>query len=361
MTQFPRIMPGTPRLDASTFAVGHTAQGSHGFALADLADDAATGHPSQRVTIGRTTGATFHGFYTATDVVRFARVTVVAAWRSSGTPWVAGDGVRVELSATDGTATVSSSSTLIPPQFRPTPDTMQPAYPAATRVSSAAAHSVLFDIGALASVLDRTLLWRLTFVVTCDATAACEAVTLEELPRFVVDDALAAGIIPTHYQPRAIIDAGAQSFERLNVTTRWAYYNTPRTFHCGHPGETDPYVCTSTSYAPLGQDTDDGDARVWWVRPYILRGAAVTGCRALWTVRYRITGASSGDKGYVRLTTGAGSFVLTLADVSGSWTDAAAGTAYLSTVSTKDSLSFDAKVDAGTLSLSARQVWSYPA
>jgi len=360
VTQFPRIIPGTPRLDASTFAVGHTAQGSHGFALADLADDAAVGHPSQRITLPRTTGATFHGWYTATDVVRLARVTVVSAWRGAAGTWVAGDGVRVELSATDGTATVSSSSTLIPPQFRPTPDTMQPAYPASTRVSSAAAHSVVWDVGALAATLDRSLPWRFTFTVTCDATAVCEAVTVEELPRWIVDDALAAGIIPTHYQPRAIIDAGTQSFARINTTTRWAYYHTPRTFHCGSPGETDPYVTTSTSYTSLGGDTDDGAARVWTVRPYILRGASSTGCRAQWTVRYRITGASSGDKAYVRLTTGAGTYTLTLADVSGAWTDASPATAYLSTASTKDTLAFTAKVDAGTLSLSARQVWSYP-
>lgn len=361
MTTLSRIMLGTPRLDASTYAVGHTAQGSHGFALADLANDAASGHPSQRITLPRTTGATFHGWYIATDVVRLARITVVAAWRSASTPWVAGDGARVELSVTDGTATVSSSSSLIPAEFRATPMTFGPAYPASTRVSSAAAHSVIVDVSALAATLDRSVPWRLTFVVTCDATAACEAVTLEELPRWVVDDALAAGIIPTHYQPRAIIDAGPQSFERVNVTARWAYYNTPRTFHCGNPGESAPYVVTSTSYAPMGGDTDDGAARVWTVRPYILRGASSTGCRVRWVVRYRITGASSGDKGFVRLTTGAGTDTLTLTDVSGAWTDAAPSSAYLSTVAPKDTIAFTAKVDAGTLELSARQVWSYPA
>lgn len=358
MTTLARALLGTPRIEAQTFAVGHTAQGSHGFALADLANDAATGHPSQRVTVGRTNGGTFHGWLTPSNVVRFARITVNVAWRAGAT-WVAGDGVRVAMTVTDGTTTASTAPA-IPAELGASGETFTPAYPASVRTSSITAHSVIVDLSELGAVLDVTQLWRVTFAVTCDTTATCEGVALEELPRFIVDDATDAGVIPTHFQPRAVIDAGAQSFARVNTSTRWAYYHTPRVFHCGSPGEADPYVCTSGSYAPLGQDADDGAARVWTVRPYVARGASSTGCRVLWTVRYRITGASAGDKGYVRLTTGAGTYTLTLTDVSGSWADATPTGGYLSTSVPKDALSFTARRDAGTLELSARQVWSDP-
>ena len=86
-----------------------------------------------------------------------------------------------------------------------------------------------------------------------------------------------------------------------------------------------------------------------------------TAARVRLFARYRITGASPGDKGYLRLTTGAGAYADVLTDVSGAWVDAAPLTAYLSTTGGTDTLAFDAKRDAGTLEVSARLVVDDPA
>ena len=114
MTTRSRILEA-PRLDAETFAVRATARASHGLTLAELANDAATGHPAQRLTIGRTTGGTFHGWLQPSKDLRLLRVTTLVAWRAAGT-YTAGDGVSVAIEVTDGTTTVTSPPT-IPTDF----------------------------------------------------------------------------------------------------------------------------------------------------------------------------------------------------------------------------------------------------
>lgn len=82
-------------------------------------------------------------------------------------------------------------------------------------------------------------------------------------------------------------------------------------------------------------------------------------------MRYRITGASAGQKGHVRIVTGGTSspYQIDLPDITGSWADSPTGALYLSTSVTDriDTLYFEATTDGGTLDLCARTVWDYPA
>lgn len=342
-----------PRLDAETFAVRATARASHGLTLAEIANDAAIGHPSQRLTITRTLGGTFHGWLTPSKDLRLVRVTVLVGYRTAG-GWL-GDAVTVALTITDGTTTLTTAPT-VPALGGLTPQV------GVWRISTVVAHTAWLDYGVLiAAGLSSSSVWRVTAVVTCGATTVCDGVLFEEVPRLLTDDADDAGLIPDLYQPRQPIVGGVQSFRRVQETLRAAYYQSRRTYHHGTPGEADPYICTSGSYAPLGQDTDDGVARQRIVRPRRIRGASTTGCRVSLRCRYRVTGASAGDKAYLRLTTGAGAYALELTDTSGAWVDSPALTAYLSTMASAETLTFDAQRDAGTLEISARQVSDDPA
>ena len=114
MTTRPRILEA-PRIDPQTYAVRATARASNGLTLAELANDAAFGHPAQRLSIPRTTGGTFHGWLVPWKDLRLVRVTILSALRVAGA-WSAGDGVTVALSITDGTTTVTSAPA-IPDDF----------------------------------------------------------------------------------------------------------------------------------------------------------------------------------------------------------------------------------------------------
>lgn len=355
MTRELRPIQATPRLELRTTAARLTAQASHAAALAALTNDAALGHHGQRSTVTRTLGGVFHSFYQP-GITRWLRVTIAVAFR--GLTW-AGDGVTVALSITDGINTVLASDTRLPAALRGL-DALLPGGTNPNRMSSLRTAVVLVDVATLFSTLDVTAVWRLTWTVTVGATTVCEGITCEELPRLVVDDTSDAGVLTTFASPRAPILAGDATFRRVETSLAWAYDHVLHTYHAATPGEADPFVTTSGTYAPMGQDSDDGAERVHCVRPRIVRGPSVT-ARVRWRCRYRITGASMGDLGFLRLVTGAGTYVLTLTDVSGSWTDSPVETAYLLTSSAKDTLRFRAKVDAGTLEVSARTVWDHPA
>lgn len=354
MTRELRPLQTTPRLELRTTASRRTARASHAAALGSLTNDATLGHHGQRATVLRTLGGTFFSYYQP-GIARWLRVTVAVAFR--GLTW-SGDGVTVQLEIFDGTSTVLHTDTRLPGALQG--DTLLPGGANPNRMSSLRTAVVLLDVATLLSTLDVTQVWRLKWTVTAGATTVCEGITCEEMPRFVVDDTAAAGALTTFAMPRAPILGGDASFHRITESLAWAYSNVLHTYHAQSPGEADPFVTTSSTYAPMGQDSDDGDERIHTVRPRIVRGTSVN-TRVRWRVRYRITGASMGDLGFLRLVTGAGTYVITLTDVSGAWADSAIETAYLSTAAAKDTLRFRAKVDAGTLAISARTVWDYPA
>lgn len=359
MTTAPRTLT-TPALEAQTFAIRRTARASHPHALADLANDAAGGHPAQRATITRTTGGTFQLFYQPTTVARFLRVTAVVA--QNGSSYTAGHAATLDLSVRDGTSTVASSDASIPYGLKADVGHRPAAVGLFWTVSGANELTWWLDVDELvAAGLDASLLWRLTVVVACDATVAVELVQVEEAPRMLVDTAEAWGQIPTDYQPRGLIQDGANGLQRIGTTARVARVEGIRTYHALVVPESAPWTITSTSFAAWPGDTESaGVARKWIVRARKIRGTA-SECRARYVIRYRTAGMAGADKATVRLHTGSAGtpYDLDLTDLTGAWTTSSAKTVYLP-VSGDTTLYWEAKVTAGSCEIVARPVYDYP-
>ena len=132
-----------------------------------------------------------------------------------------------------------------------------------------------------------------------------------------------------------------------------------RTYHASSIDEATPWTTTSGSYATLTGDAEPGGAAI----KSVVRGRrmrAGTDCRVRFRVRYKTTG---GGDGSIRLHTGGSSpYTLSLPDTGGAWADSDLGVGYLKTSATDllDTLWWDAKTTAGTLSVSARCVWDHP-
>lgn len=350
----------TPTLEAQTFAVRRTCRASHPATLAELANDAASGHPGQRATITRTVGGTYQLFYQPTSAVRFLRLSATVA--QSGASYTAGDAATFELSITDGTTTVASSDPEIPAGLDGSVGYRPAGVGLFWTVSGAGAITWWLDVDELvAAGLSASALWRLRVVITCGATVAVELLQLEEAPRMLVDTAEAWGQIPTDYQPRAIIQSGASGLQRIGTTARVARVEGLRTYHALVVPEAAPWTITSTSFAAWPGDTESaGVARKWIVRARKIRGT-VSECRARYVIRYRNTGMSGADKATVRLYTGAATayYDLDLTDLSGSWVTSSPKTVYLP-VSGDTTLYWEAMVTAGTCEIVARPVWDYP-
>lgn len=348
-----------PVVDPVAYATGRTARASHAVTLARLVLDAAGGHPAQRISIPRTTGGTFHAYYQAADGRRYLAVRATLARRGT---YVSGDGVTIALAITDGTTTVAATDPEIPAGLDGTTDHQLGAL-ASTGLSrwTTATHlewwlSVddLLDAGLLTSAR-----WRFTFTITCDATIAVEVLTMEELPRLSVDDAEPFGQHgDTDFLPRGVI--GHSELQRINATLRWAYVNGRRTYHHSVRPEADPWTVTSATWASIPGDSESaGVPRVYRVRPLEVRGAAADGTRVRVRVRYKTSGAADG---YIRLTTGgsAAPYAITLPGTSGAWADSAEVNGYLDTSGDTDDLTWESKVDGGTLSLCTRWVGDNP-
>jgi hypothetical protein len=359
VTTAPRSLT-TPALEAQTFAVRRTCRASHPHALADLANDAAGGHPAQRATITRTTGGTFHLFYQPTTVARFLRVTAVVA--QNGSSYTAGHAATLDVSVTDGTTTVASSDASIPYGLKADVGHRPAAVGLFWTVSGANELTWWLDVDELVTAgLDASLLWRLRVVIACDATVAVELVQLEEAPRMLVDTAESWGQIPTDYQPRSLIQSGSSGLTRIGTTARVARVEGIRTYHALVVPESAPWTITSTSFAAWPGDTESaGVARKWFVRARAIRGTA-SECRARYVIRYRCLGMSGADKATVRLHTGGTGtpFALDLTDLTGSWVTSTEKTIYLPT-SAEVQLYWEAKVTAGSCEIVARPVQDYP-
>jgi hypothetical protein len=189
--------------------------------------------------------------------------------------------------------------------------------------------------------------------IVCDATIAVEHFAVSEVPRFAVDLADPFGQGPGAYLPRSVIRSDV--VRRALVTAQWAYDNVIGTYHHISRPTASPLTTASASFVALtGDEAGAGIPRPWYCYP------RTTGypCRVRFRVRYRTSGA---DGGKIRLVTSdAGSpFTLTLPATSGVWTDSDIGTGYL-TPGARDSLSWTAQVDGGTLSIATRAVVDYP-
>lgn len=355
MTAQARLLT-TPEIDIQVFASRATARASHASTLAELATDAAGGHPSQRWSLSRCEDSTRHWFYESSSTAEW--LVVRAAASQKGGTFVAGAGADLTLTITDGTTTANLEAEGIPDGLRGD-RTLAVAVNAGwdRRLNALGVTTWYLDLTLLRSLLGAATTWRFELVIATGATAYLEHFEIEELPRFLVDTADTYGQLPQNYLPRGVVRDGASGLTRIGATLDAALTKSRRTYHAMTRDVAAPWTTTSTSYVALtGDDEPGGAATTYVVRPRRIRGDA--GCPVKILLRYRLTGATGTDKAYVRLTTGgSGSpFVCTLARNGGAWTDAAAVAAALLTsdASHLDTLQWHAKVDAGTLELVTR-------
>lgn len=363
MTTSPRILE-TPRVESQATPSRATTRAIHAFTLADLCDDASAGHPAQRLTFGRCVAGTYHGFYQPTKGAAYLVLRACVLRTGTYSP---GDGVTYDLSITDGTTTVLSSNAKIPAGLKADLTYYPGLVGLGTRFGGGAYLEWYLSLADLVGLgLSTSVPWRFTLVVTCGATVVSELFQMEECPRFLVDTADALGQLPQDYLPRGQIVDGTNGTERMLTTLREAHYSGLRTYHQMSRPEASPWTTTSATYALWLGDSEAGTTPAKWrERVRLMRAAAANGARFRWIVRYKIVGAAGADKGFVRINTGGGSspYVITLTDITGAWADSPVGDGYLANNASGaiDTFYFEAKVDAGTLSLSARAVWDYPA
>lgn len=358
MTIEPRTLT-TPALDLATFASTLTARASHAQALAALANDAAGGHPRQRAVIDRNAGGTYHVML-ARGVARWLLVRLATGVKGS---WTTGERVDLDLSISDGTTTITSADSRIPEGLKG--DTAEPAPlpPAGSRLTPLGARAWVLDLDAFDTGGTPLSGTRRTLTIDVAVTGThtwCELVTVEELPRWIVDDAEDYGALPQNYLARGRILDSATGVQRLWDTARYGYTHGVRTYHALVRDEADPWQIVDGSSAPWPGDTESaGVAKKYVVNARTMRGT--TDPRVAFRVRYRAVGASPGDVGKVTLATGAGSYTLTLTDTSGSWVEAEAQ-GYLDALTPEQQLSWTGyRTGSGTWEICARTVFDDPA
>lgn len=351
----PRIL-STPRMETRTTATGRTARGLHGFTLADLINDAASGHPAQRATVpyqGGVTGGIFRMLYQPTPVAKYLHLR-----------WCVLDTLAFafKVSITDGTSTIPSTDARLPAGL----DADEAFYSALgtsatsplTQWQGATYWQRVLDVDALTTgspALSTTLPWTITVDVT-GGSGTMDGMTLEELPRWLNDGTETLGVEPPLFQPRGVIQDGASGVSRMWQTLRYAYSHGLRTYHHLALEESLAATTTSTVYAsiPGAQEESAGVPRPWEVRPRIMRGTALASCPVKWGVAYRTLGAHGAN---VQITTGEGTYEVNLAATSGAWALDTSGTGYLSTATGTDTLTWEAVVKDPAETLEIATFW----
>lgn len=347
----------TPALQAQAFASRATARSVHAFTLAELANDAASGHCAQRWCLSRRSGGTFHGFYES-DTSAAWLVVRTAIGRKGAASLT--DLTTLALTVTDGTSTASTLADGIPDGLRGDRDLVLPA--SATwerRAACLGAHRWVISLDELRAVLSASTRWRFSLAATVGASHYLEVFEVEEVARLAVDTSDAFGQLPHSYLPRgAIVDGDPLGLQRIGATLEAAFDQSRRTYHAMSLDESAPWHTTSGSYAVMSGDAEPGGAAI----RHVVRGRRMRGgvdARVRFRVRYKTT---SGGDGTIRLHTGIGTYSLVLPSTGGAWADSDLAVAYLKTsgVDFLDTISWDAKTTAGTLSVSARTVWDHP-
>jgi len=362
----------SPALEARSFATGTTAAASATATLAELADDAATGNPGQRMTLGKIVndGLTFDRFastyYIAAGAARFLRVCfeVESAYAAGLQTWLT-VGLAIQDSAGN---TVSPSSTAIPYGLKN--DVDYSAWfnlGAAPRFASGQRPVFWLDVEALitAGLVAADAPWRFAWTISMhDANAYLRGLQVEERAQFLIDESAAFGQIPTDYLPRyAVVDGTPGGMQRLWETVRGGNVANLRTYHGMSRGDTSPWLVSATSFAPFGSDTEStGVAARYRVRGRRMRGA--TACPVRWCVLYKFTGGSAGQTATVKLTTGTGSTTVTVswADNTTWYTSALVTGASLDNTTTHDDVVWSGLVSTSgpILSVAARYVFDDP-
>ena len=334
----------TPALYSQTRPSRGTAQASQSSALAELANDAAGGHPAQRATVLRNEGGTFHCYIWPDTTAIYYAVRVTASWKTAPVF----NASSVTLAVTDGTTTVGPSASPYLPR-----DILAPISPGVSgaRLDDFETREVYVQRDSLvAAGLSPSVPWRFTFDVTTVATYV-EAIEIAEVSRFATDTADTYGADPDYYQPRSIIDDNVVS---IGATLEAAYDLQRRTYHAVSLDQGAHDDVTSGTYAPIpgSQLESAGVASRWQVRPRLMGGVPTV----QFGVRYRTTGMHTGG---VRITTGAGTYTLTLPTTSGAWVDDFTGVGYLAQTTT-DEIHWDAFSSAGTLHITSYWIVETP-
>ena len=343
MTTRPRDLT-TPALYSQTRPSRGTAQASQSSALAEIANDAAGGHPAQRATVLRTVGGTYHCYIWPDTTAIYYAVRVTASWKTAPVF----NASSVTLAVTDGTTTVGPGASVYLPR-----NLLAPIHPGVSgaRLDDFETREVFVQRDSLvAAGLSPSVPWRFTFDVTTVATYV-EAIEIAEVSRFAVDTADTYGADPQYYQPRRIID---DEVVAIGATLEAAYDLQRRTYHAVSLDEAAPDSVTATSYAPIpgSQLESAGVASKWEVRPRLMGGVP----EVQFGVRYRTTGANTGD---VQITTGAGTYTLALAATGGAWVDDFTGVGYLAQTTT-DEIFWEAQTSAGTLKIASYWIVETP-
>jgi hypothetical protein len=334
----------TPVLYSQTRPSRGTVQASQSAALAELANDAAGGHPAQRATVLRNEGGTFHCFIWPDTTAIYYAVRATVSWKTA--PII--NATTVTLAVTDGTTTVGPSASPYLPR-----DLLQPIWNGVSgaRLDDFTTREVFVQRDSLvAAGLSPSVPWRFTFVVTTSGTYV-EAIEIAEVSRFATDTADTYGADPDYYQPRSIVDDNVVS---IGATLEAAYDLQRRTYHAVSLAQAAHDHVTSNTYAPIpgSQLESAGVASKWEVRPRLMGGVP----EVQFGVRYRTTGAHTGG---VQITTGAGTYAITLPTTSGAWVDNFSGVGYLAQAAT-DEIHWDAFSSAGTLSIASYWIVETP-
>lgn len=334
----------TPALYSQTRPSRGTAQASQSSALAELANDAAGGHPAQRATVLRNEGGTFHCFIWPDTTAIYYAVRVTASWKTAPVF----NASSVTLAVTDGTTTVGPGASVYLPR-----NLLAPIHPGVSgaRLDDFETREVYVQRDSLvAAGLSPSVPWRFTFVATTVATYV-EAIEIAEVSRFATDTADTYGADPDYYQPRSIIDDNVVA---IGATLEAAHDLQRRTYHAVSLDEGAHDDVTSGTYAPIpgSQLESAGVASRWQVRPRLMGGVP----EVQFGVRYRTTGSHTGG---VRITTGAGTYTLALAATSGAWVDDVTGVGYLAQTST-DEIYWEAFSSAGTMHITSYWIVETP-
>ena len=335
----------TPALYSQTRPSRGTVQASQSATLAELANDAAGGHPAQRATVLRTVGGTYCCYIWPDTTAIYYAVRVTASWMTVA---ALVNTATVTLAVTDGTTTVGPGASVYLPR-----DLQYDHFPGLSgdRADDFETREVYVQRDSLvAAGLSPSVPWRFTFVVTTSATYV-EAIEIAEVSRFATDTADTYGADPDYYQPRAIIDDNVVA---IGATLEAAYDLQRRTYHAVSLDEAGPDSVTAASYAPIpgSQLESAGVASRWEVRPRLMGGVP----EVQFGVRYRTTGMHTGD---VRITTGFGTYTLALPTTSGAFVDLFTGVGYLAQATT-DEIFWEAQSSAGTLKIASYWIIETP-
>jgi len=150
----------TPVLYSQTRPSRGTVQASQSAALAEIANDAAGGHPAQRATVLRNEGGTYHCFIRPDTTAIYYAVRATASWKTA--PII--NAATVTLTVTDGTTTVGPSASPYLPR-----DLLAPISPGVSgaRLDDFTTREVYVQRDSLvAAGLSPSVPWRFTFVIT---------------------------------------------------------------------------------------------------------------------------------------------------------------------------------------------------